>query len=472
VETLIRLVYASRSQAVGGQRDVELRQILAVARAHNALASITGLLLAANGHFVQLLEGPQSAVQALYERISADQRHADVKLLKSGSAHERLFPQWSMGLVERSEEAQETAKRMRRLRDVLSRDEAVRSSDFLRLFAAPCLTSAPRAYGGEPVTGVAFACPTGLWSAAALQHAAAVGTVRTSRTVISDMLDPTRKSLLEFADFELPSYGPLRAMSLTRDPTGCLPAAPAIGRLDLIVLLVSTSDADLAATHLRSWVDVQEKRRQRPTLLVLCSLPDERRRVLRRELDQMLAFEIVEAEVRPGDTRAVWQAVQRTLHERRAASAWPAVLSADTAVVPLGEPLAPAEPAAMALPSSSTPREGRSASLRPLQASEGFVAAALLGTEPPRVLDRVGDAREEEHVGNAALLTLMSQTLRALSPDDEVEDVAITSAARLQVMHNVGGGCYIALTLDRVAGATIAVARMRLQELAAQAPFS
>ena len=51
--------------------------ILTKSRAKNPAAGITGNLIYHADLFLQLLEGPQSAVNELYEKILADNRHAD-----------------------------------------------------------------------------------------------------------------------------------------------------------------------------------------------------------------------------------------------------------------------------------------------------------------------------------------------------------------------------------------------------------
>jgi len=76
--------------------DAALEEVLAHARARNTADGLTGLLVHRNGRFMQLLEGPYDAVLATYQRILADDRHDDVRLLAEESIHTRRFPEWSM----------------------------------------------------------------------------------------------------------------------------------------------------------------------------------------------------------------------------------------------------------------------------------------------------------------------------------------------------------------------------------------
>jgi hypothetical protein len=91
--TQIQLIYSSRPF---GFDDTTLNSILIRARHHNALNDVTGSLICRDDLYLQLLEGPEAAVTATYDRIRADQRHVDVQLLSSLACAERLFPDWRM----------------------------------------------------------------------------------------------------------------------------------------------------------------------------------------------------------------------------------------------------------------------------------------------------------------------------------------------------------------------------------------
>ena len=77
----------------------ELAQLLDKARAHNASQGITGMMIYHRREFMQLLEGEQAAVQALYERIAGDPRHQQVRKIWDGPIRERGFSDWGMAFV-------------------------------------------------------------------------------------------------------------------------------------------------------------------------------------------------------------------------------------------------------------------------------------------------------------------------------------------------------------------------------------
>jgi hypothetical protein len=97
---LYRLVYRSRSCIPAEDAPVEVDRLLRRAKAANAATGITGALLLADGHFLQAIEGPLEAVEALFERICSDFRHRDVQLLDFAPAEDRLFRDWAMEQVE------------------------------------------------------------------------------------------------------------------------------------------------------------------------------------------------------------------------------------------------------------------------------------------------------------------------------------------------------------------------------------
>lgn len=100
-DDLCRLVYYSRNHLAGSPDEVagEIRRILAVAQARNRQVGVTGALMFNGGCFAQVLEGPQAAVEATFERIQRDDRHGVVTLLDLTPIGERGFPSWSMAFV-------------------------------------------------------------------------------------------------------------------------------------------------------------------------------------------------------------------------------------------------------------------------------------------------------------------------------------------------------------------------------------
>jgi len=77
--------------------DDALAELLAASREANRQSDITGMLLYRRGRFVQVLEGAEHEVRALLDRIRADDRHGDVRVLLDERVPTRQFAEWSMG---------------------------------------------------------------------------------------------------------------------------------------------------------------------------------------------------------------------------------------------------------------------------------------------------------------------------------------------------------------------------------------
>jgi hypothetical protein len=94
-----------RSRATQAPTEADLQALLEQARTYNAQQQITGLLLYSDGHFVQLVEGAEDVVRALYARLQQDPRHTQVVTLSDGPGPQRWFADWHMafGQVEASQ---------------------------------------------------------------------------------------------------------------------------------------------------------------------------------------------------------------------------------------------------------------------------------------------------------------------------------------------------------------------------------
>jgi hypothetical protein len=92
---MLQMLYVSGASA--HMTDAGIKEILTASRRNNLRAGITGMLLWADGVFIQILEGEQEAVRALYRRIEQ-------------VADKRLFTEWSMGFKQLDAEKAEDKK--------------------------------------------------------------------------------------------------------------------------------------------------------------------------------------------------------------------------------------------------------------------------------------------------------------------------------------------------------------------------
>ena len=73
-----------------------LTAIYDISQKNNSESGISGCLLIGSNSYLQLLEGPEPAVENLYSKIKVDSRHKKVKKLFERHIDEKLFSSWSM----------------------------------------------------------------------------------------------------------------------------------------------------------------------------------------------------------------------------------------------------------------------------------------------------------------------------------------------------------------------------------------
>jgi len=92
-EELKHIIYASRPF---GFDDAVLKSILLSSRNNNTKSNVTGALICRSDLYLQLLEGPEDAVDQTFQRIQRDDRHLELHPLKEGKTDRRLFASWAM----------------------------------------------------------------------------------------------------------------------------------------------------------------------------------------------------------------------------------------------------------------------------------------------------------------------------------------------------------------------------------------
>ncbi|MGB3464870.1 MAG: BLUF domain-containing protein [Cyclobacteriaceae bacterium] len=82
----------------------ELQNILKSCQNNNKPKGITGVLLHSKSRFLQYLEGDETQIVALYNKIKEDPRHASVTQRDLKKIDKRVFPSWAMAHKEMSSE--------------------------------------------------------------------------------------------------------------------------------------------------------------------------------------------------------------------------------------------------------------------------------------------------------------------------------------------------------------------------------
>ncbi|MFM8341750.1 MAG: BLUF domain-containing protein [Methylomonas sp.] len=98
IEGMKRLTYISKVNAV--LTEDEILEIGRISSLNNRKIDVTGVLISAGEYFFQILEGEQSVVDQLLEKIDRDPRHSDITVLTAEyDWEERLFSDWNMKTV-------------------------------------------------------------------------------------------------------------------------------------------------------------------------------------------------------------------------------------------------------------------------------------------------------------------------------------------------------------------------------------
>ena len=89
-----RIVYTSiAADALPTQ---EVFRIVETSERNNPKRDVTGFLIHDSDRFLQLIEGPPMAVEALVAEIETDPRHHSFEVRLRSTAEERWFPDWEM----------------------------------------------------------------------------------------------------------------------------------------------------------------------------------------------------------------------------------------------------------------------------------------------------------------------------------------------------------------------------------------
>jgi len=114
-----RIRYVSEFSTQLSSEDID--RLAKASAANNRRDHITGVLLASGRVFFQLIEGPDEAIDACYERILRDPRHTRVHALgvEQGDLH-RLCPDWAMNKLDLSHVTESRQEAIRALLSVIS----------------------------------------------------------------------------------------------------------------------------------------------------------------------------------------------------------------------------------------------------------------------------------------------------------------------------------------------------------------
>jgi hypothetical protein len=144
-----RLIYASESLVQESVLD-EMRRIRDHALANNGPQGIRVALLFMSGWFVEWMEGPEGAVQALVERVAQDPRHQGLKVIHRSVGRPRLFRPWIGSIVQTPERSDAFGLRVFEQLDRFEAGQVVDPASVWLALCSPAVTDMPAPLGQYP----------------------------------------------------------------------------------------------------------------------------------------------------------------------------------------------------------------------------------------------------------------------------------------------------------------------------------
>lgn len=93
--SVTQILYCSVSRD-GAASGLQMSDILNEARLGNARDGVTGVLTAVEGRFVQIIEGPDAALDGLMAKLLRDPRHTGLSIIERRLTTRRSFGDWDM----------------------------------------------------------------------------------------------------------------------------------------------------------------------------------------------------------------------------------------------------------------------------------------------------------------------------------------------------------------------------------------
>ncbi|NJR72122.1 MAG: BLUF domain-containing protein [Gammaproteobacteria bacterium] len=267
------------SDAVGAtsvDAEAELVQgILRTARKRNQHLNITGLLAYAHGVFLQVLEGEEAKVDALFTRILNDSRNTNVQLLHRGEISERIYADWAMGsafrlgTVHDYSSVHDYSARIAFLRSRFGKDRLASSADYFRYLLTPSQISNLGALGRVRRVGI-FAS-SALWFTPVFNAIADETSIRPTTVLVSDPDTIASSFPLDYVDFESAEGGAVRITGFGKDMLRSPLIGPFLKGIDLLVVLMRRSDPESSTEKLRTVLNLREIKLAMPD--VMCISP-------------------------------------------------------------------------------------------------------------------------------------------------------------------------------------------------------
>ncbi len=114
----------------------QLDTLVAHAQRNNQQHNVTGALFYHNGNFMQVLEGEETDVKEIYQKIQKDSRHKNIITLIDTPVQKRGFSDWSMQSFNLDDNTKLAPEVMLKIRDTFVKNLLPRSDLFVQIYEA------------------------------------------------------------------------------------------------------------------------------------------------------------------------------------------------------------------------------------------------------------------------------------------------------------------------------------------------
>ena len=163
-------VLAYKSVAVDAPTDADIQALLRSAQARNKAEGLSGVLLYDRGTYFQWLEGPTEALARVWDSISRDPRHCQVKVLRDEPISDRVFDGWdlrivlgSSGSVNAAITAMDSSTAL--LKRVVGRPKSIIDLSLEDVFSSIVIPRLNEVHGRDSLVRVAPLSTAGIWHA-------------------------------------------------------------------------------------------------------------------------------------------------------------------------------------------------------------------------------------------------------------------------------------------------------------------
>lgn len=261
--------------ASGVEEEAEMvRAISRTSRLSNQANGITGLLAYAHGVFLQVIEGEEAVVEALFSRILTDPRHNNTQVLHRGDISERIYADWGMGSAFRLGAVSNHAARIAFLRSRFGKDRLASSADYFRYLLTPSRHN--KLGRGGRVRRVGIFASSALWFTPVFNAIADVNSVRPTSVLVSDPDTVASGFPVDYVDIESTEGDAVRITGFGKDLLRSPLISPFLKGIDLLVVLMRRSNAEANIEKLHTVLNLSEVQIAMPDVICITPSMDEK----------------------------------------------------------------------------------------------------------------------------------------------------------------------------------------------------